>query len=102
MKISSWKLIFDTRFKGAFKVRDLESVHMFMKDCLINGQEYTVPDVDNSSMYYTLVKDSDGQVIFAHTEYGMFTPIFMQYDNIDRKIYKARKSINAFFFRRED
>lgn len=53
-------------------------------------------------MYYTLEKDKGGQVTYAHIEYGLFVPKLMEYDDIESKIYKARKSINNYFFRRED
>lgn len=32
-----------------------------MKDCLCKGQEYIVPDLDDSNMYYTLEKDKNGK-----------------------------------------
>lgn len=102
MKISMWKQPYDSRHGGDFKVRDLVSANIFMEDCLQNGQDYIIPDVNNPEMYYTLEKDKDGQVIYSHTEYGIFKPQFMQYDDIDKKIYKARKSMNNYFFRRED
>lgn len=97
-----WKQPYDSRHGGDFKVRDLVSAKIMMENCLCNGQDYIIPDVNNPEMYYTLEKDKDGQVIYSHTEYGIFKPQFMQYDDIDKKIYKARKSMNNYFFRRED
>lgn len=101
-KISMWREPYDGRYRGDFKVRDLVSAKIFMGDCLQKGQDYIVPDANNPEMYYTLEKDKDGQVTYAHTEYGLFKPQLMQYDDIDKKIYKARKSINNYFFRREN
>lgn len=102
MKISMWKQPYDSRHGGDFKVRDLVSAKIMMENCLCNGQEYIIPDANNPEMYYTLEKDNNGQVTFSHTEYGIFKPIFIEEDDIERKIYKARKSINNYFFRRED
>lgn len=49
-----------------------------MKDCLCKGQEYIVPDLDDSNMYYTLEKDKNGKVTFAHTEIGWMIPVFVE------------------------
>ncbi len=102
MKISMWKQPYDSRHGGDFKVRDLVSAKIMMENCLCNGQEYIIPDANNPEMYYTLEKDTDGQVIYAHTEYGWFVPKLMEYDDIVSKIYKARKSMNNYFFSREN
>ena len=102
MRILMWKHPYDRRHGGDFKLIDLVSAKILMEDCLCNGQEYIIPDVNNPEMYYTLAKDDEGQVTYAHTEYGWFKPQLMQYDDIDKKIYKARKSINNYFFKREE
>lgn len=102
MRISMWNQIYDKRYNGSFKIRDLESVKLFMSDCLCKGQEYIIPDVNNPKMYYTLEKNNGGHVLFAHTEYGPFNLKLMQHDGVDKKIYSARKSINAFFFKEND
>lgn len=101
MNVTMWRRPFDGRYSRDFKVRDLVSARIFMEDCLIKGQTYYIPDANDPEMYFTLEKDNEGQVTFAHTQYGLIVEL-TEYDDIDRKIYRARKSINKYFFTDEN
>lgn len=103
MGISIWKVPFDNRYNGDFKIRDYVSVEIFMKDALKEGNCYAFKDVNDETMYYSVEKSKEGQAIFAHTKYGdgILPPVVWEYDDIIKKIYKARKSFNQYFFTEE-
>lgn len=103
IKVTMWRNPIDTRYNGDFKIRDMKSVEIFIKDC-IQIENYEFKDVKDSTMYYNIMKDKEGRLTFSHTKYGdgILPPIIMEYEDIPKKIYKARKSVNEYFFNKDN
>lgn len=99
MRITHWRQPRDPRYQQEFKVRDLQSAKIFMEDCLVDGQEYIVPDIRDPNQYYCISKE-EGTVRIGREEYGEFLPLMMHDDDMEFRIFKARASINQYFFTR--
>lgn len=95
MNIIMWQIPY-----SGFKVKSFADAQTFKKKCLVENMEYVIPDVDSSGHYYIINReDSADFALIGHGEYGKpFEPLFTHMDSDGRFLYRARKSINNYFF----
>lgn len=103
-RVRFWLIPIDTRYKSSFKIRDSRSVQLFIEQTLRENEYYTIKDLNDKTMYYTIILEETGRLSLGHTKYGngILPPILMTYDNIPQRIFKARKSFNEYFFKRDE
>lgn len=93
-------------FPAELKVKSIESAAKFC-ECLAKGVSVDFEDVNDDSMYYSIMKEKSGRVCFGHTKYGtggdrlMAPPIMMDDSNVLKRVYQARASVNARFLNDE-
>lgn len=84
------------------KVTSMRTLDQFTEKCLIAGNDYEFPNVDNPKQYYLVNKDKSGRITLGQGTYGhVFEPVFMDDFAVDKRLYGIRKSINAYFFEEE-
>lgn len=88
-------------YPTGFKIRSIADAALFCTKHLQKGS-FDIPDADDSSKYYRLMKDEHGVVLLGSAHYGkdalMAEVPFLDSDNIASRIYHIRKSVNRHFF----
>lgn len=91
------------RVEYGFKIRSLADARHFCEELFLLGST-DFPDVNDPKYYYSIARHArDGKLRFGHARYGedpiLAEPVLMREDNLPELIYKARKSINAHFYK---
>lgn len=86
-------------FKNGFKIRSKGDCVEFCKGLSRGTVDF--PDVNDKRFYYTICKDSEGNVTLGRTRYGKDPvsgpPVFLDDQDVNERLYLARKSVNAKF-----